>query len=117
MQRFLDFIEKVGNKVPHPVVIFLILIAIVIVLSGVLGAIGTSVTVEAINADTNKVEQSTIVLRSLVSAEGIRFIYSSLIPNYMVFTADFDRNCRPICRGIRTENIIGGVDGINRANL
>ena len=37
MQRFLDFIEKVGNKVPHPVVIFLILIAIVIVLSGVLG--------------------------------------------------------------------------------
>ena len=36
MQRFLDGVEKVGNMVPHPVVIFLILIAIVIVLSAVL---------------------------------------------------------------------------------
>ena len=33
MQKILDVVEKVGNKVPHPVVIFLILIAIVIVLS------------------------------------------------------------------------------------
>jgi len=37
MQRFLDGVEKVGNMVPHPVVIFLILIAIVIALSAVLG--------------------------------------------------------------------------------
>lgn len=27
MQRFLDGVEKVGNMVPHPVIIFLILIA------------------------------------------------------------------------------------------
>ena len=33
MQKFLDVVEKVGNKVPHPAVIFLILIAIVVVLS------------------------------------------------------------------------------------
>ena len=33
MQQILDVVEKVGNKVPHPVVIFLILIAIVVVLS------------------------------------------------------------------------------------
>ena len=36
MQRFLDVVERVGNKVPHPVIIFLILIAIVMVLSAVL---------------------------------------------------------------------------------
>ena len=34
MQRFLDGVEKVGNMVPHPVVIFLILIAAVIVAGG-----------------------------------------------------------------------------------
>ena len=33
MQRLLDGVERVGNMVPHPVVIFLILIGIVIVLS------------------------------------------------------------------------------------
>ena len=40
MQKFLDVVEKVGNKVPHPAVIFLILIAIVVVLSHVLHLLG-----------------------------------------------------------------------------
>lgn len=87
MQRFLDVVERVGNRVPHPVVIFLILIGIVIALSGILGAIGTSVTFDTINPETNKVESSTTALRSLLSAEGIRFLYASLIPNFMSFTA------------------------------
>ena len=39
MQKFLDVVERVGNKVPHPAVIFLILIAIVVVLSGTTGNI------------------------------------------------------------------------------
>ena len=47
MQRFLDGVEKVGNMVPHPVVIFLILIAIVIVLSAVLSLFGAAVTLRA----------------------------------------------------------------------
>ena len=42
MQRFLDTVEKVGNMVPHPVIIFLILIGIVIVLSAVLGLFGAA---------------------------------------------------------------------------
>jgi aminobenzoyl-glutamate transport protein len=33
MQRVLDVVERVGNKVPHPVIIFVILIGVVIVLS------------------------------------------------------------------------------------
>jgi aminobenzoyl-glutamate transport protein len=44
MQNFLDVVERVGNKVPHPVVIFLILIAIVIVLSQILHMLGTSIS-------------------------------------------------------------------------
>ncbi len=87
MQRFLDVVESVGNKVPHPVVIFLILIGIVIALSAVLGAIGTSVTFETINPETHMVEKQTTELRSLLSIEGIRFLYASLIPNFMSFTA------------------------------
>lgn len=87
MERMLDTVERVGNKVPHPVVIFLILIGIVIVLSGLFGALGVSVTLESINAETNKIETSTTAIRSLVSADGIRFMYVSLIPNFMGFTA------------------------------
>src|SRR3712207_2864570 len=87
MQRFLDGVEKVGNMVPHPVVIFLALIGIVIVLSVVFSLFGTAVTLETINPDTNQIEQTTTELRSLLDADGIRFMYGSLIPNFMSFTA------------------------------
>ena len=40
-QRMLDGIEKAGNKVPHPAVIFLLLIALVIVLIGILSSIAS----------------------------------------------------------------------------
>ena len=41
-QRMLDGIEKAGNKVPHPVIIFLYLIVVVIILSAILDAAATS---------------------------------------------------------------------------
>jgi aminobenzoyl-glutamate transport protein len=116
MQRILSVVEKVGNKVPHPVVIFLILIAIVVVLSAVFELTGTSVSYEAIVPGTSKIEKSTasdatlydmgttvtykgieeksytietrsVAVRSLLTLDGLRFIYSSLIPSFMGFTA------------------------------
>jgi aminobenzoyl-glutamate transport protein len=119
MQRFLDLVERVGNKVPHPVIIFLVLIGIVMVLSAVLSAAGTNVTYEAIVPvaqesneaashaapgevvyDTGmaveyqpmaqksyRIEKRTVAPRSLLTGDGIQFIYSSLIPNFMGFTA------------------------------
>ncbi|MFD1327204.1 AbgT family transporter [Mycoplana ramosa] len=87
MQRFLDGVEKVGNMVPHPVVIFLILIGIVIVLSAVLGAFGAAVTYERINPETHEIEAASTQIRSLLNVDGIRFLYASLIPNFMTFTA------------------------------
>jgi len=87
MQRFLDGVEKVGNMVPHPVVIFLILMALVIVLSALLGLAGTAVTYERINPETHKIEQASVAIRSLLTVEGIRFMYASLVPSFMAFTA------------------------------
>ncbi|WP_376986680.1 AbgT family transporter [Bosea sp. R86505] len=87
MQRFLDGVEKVGNMVPHPVVIFLILIGIVIVLSAVFSLFGAQVSYERINPETHEIEKASTAIRSLLNAEGIRFIYSSLVPNFMAFTA------------------------------
>src|SRR5262245_48993866 len=87
MQRFLDAVERVGNMVPHPVIIFLILIAIVIILSALLGQFGTAVQFQRINADTHEIEVATTEIRSLIGADGIRFMYASLIPSFMSFTA------------------------------
>ena len=49
LERALDLVERVGNKVPHPVVIFVLLIGLVILLSHLFYLMGASVTYEAIN--------------------------------------------------------------------
>lgn len=87
MQKILDVVERVGNKVPHPVIIFLGLIAIVLVVAHILTMAGASVTYQTINPETNKIEETTTTARSLLNVEGIRFMYSTLIPNFMGFTA------------------------------
>ncbi len=86
-QRILDVVEAVGNKVPHPVIIFLILIAIVLVLSHILYLSGASVTYQVINPDTHEVETTTTAARSLLTASGIRDMVTRLVPNFMGFTA------------------------------
>ncbi len=87
MQRLLEGVEKVGNKVPHPVVIFVSLIAIVIVLSHVFYLMGASATYETINPETHAAEKATTAVKSLLTSDGIRFMYSKMIDNFMSFTA------------------------------
>ncbi len=87
MQGILDTVERVGNSVPHPVVIFLILIALVLVLSHILYMLGATVTYQVIDPDTHKIETATTVANSLLTADGIRHIYTRLVPNLMGFTA------------------------------
>ena len=86
-EKVLDGVERVGNKVPHPAVIFVILIGIVIVLSHIMYLLGSGVTYEVINPETHKVEKMTTVARSLLTAEGIRFMFAGVVQNFMSFQA------------------------------
>jgi aminobenzoyl-glutamate transport protein len=87
LERMLDLIERVGNKVPHPVVIFLLLIGLVILLSHLFYLMGASVTYQTVNPQTNELEHLTTSVRSLLTADGIRFMYSGVVQNFMNFTA------------------------------
>ncbi|MEU7902957.1 AbgT family transporter [Actinoplanes sp. NPDC049118] len=111
-QRMLDGIEKVGNKVPHPVMIFLGLIGVIIILSAVFAAMGVSVTYEVaepapvVGVETYpggtqepsvSIEPSeyyhpeiethteTTEIKSLLTADGIRFIFTSAVTNFTNF--------------------------------
>jgi aminobenzoyl-glutamate transport protein len=86
-KKLLDVVERAGNKVPHPVIIFLTLMVLVVVLSHVLHLAGASVTQQVIDPVTDKLQTSTVAARSLLTTEGLRFIYSSIIPSFMGFTA------------------------------
>jgi aminobenzoyl-glutamate transport protein len=84
--RFLDGIEKVGNKVPHPAVIFLYMIGLIIIASAIMAAFGSSVTVETATPDGTTIATEVFV-QSLLSTEGLRFMLTSWVDNFMAFTA------------------------------
>ncbi len=114
-ERMLDGIEKAGNKVPHPVIMFLYLIAFVALLSALLAAFDVSVT-EDVAIPVNKaelarvqdalggsvvpydtvtgeildvpdviIESQTFDVKSLLSVDGLRFIFSSFVNNFAGF--------------------------------
>lgn len=56
LQRMLDAIERAGNKVPHPALIFVALSALVVLVSAVVAWAGANVTYESINPETHEVE-------------------------------------------------------------
>ena len=114
MQRALDMIERVGNKVPNPVLMFLYLILLVIILSTILAWAGVSVTEQIAEPvgypvqhnyyqDTTEVQsqvpaqgneysnvqftirEQTIPVRSLLTIDGIRFIFTSFVANFQNF--------------------------------
>ncbi len=109
---WLGAIERIGNKVPHPVLMFLYLIIGVIVLSAILDWANVSVTeqiavpvsqegdpdfysdsTEAQELlpdepfDTDfEIQEQTISIRSLLTVEGIRFIFTSFVSNFAGFS-------------------------------
>ena len=85
LQKLLDGVETVGNKVPHPAVIFFILSGLVIVLSHLFYLLGTSVDYEVVNPETHQVEHAKAAVRSLLSGDGIRFMLTSMVRNFMNF--------------------------------
>ncbi len=91
LERFLDVIERVGNKVPHPAIMFLALCVGVIVLSQLLAWAGVSATYEVarptgLPGDYEIVTQ-TVSIQGLLTADGIRFLVTSPVPVFMGFTA------------------------------
>ncbi len=79
----LDRIERVGNALPHPATIFLILSALIIVISHFMA--GMTETYEGINRATMEVEQITVTVQSLLSREGIQYLFTSAITNFTGF--------------------------------
>ena len=113
--KFLDTIERVGNKVPNPTIMFVYLIGFIAVLSAVLSWAGVSVTDELVtpvprdefsqinehlggvlsiyDSTTGEpaqlpdfvVSEVTVEVRNLLSVEGLRHFFSSFVDNFAGF--------------------------------
>ncbi|MGL4741699.1 MAG: AbgT family transporter [Sarcina sp.] len=82
---FLGFIEKVGNALPHPATIFIILCAIIIVVSHIMAEMGVSVTYTGLDRATNEIKEMTATVTSLLSREGIVSMFEGALKNFTSF--------------------------------
>jgi aminobenzoyl-glutamate transport protein len=113
MDKLLNTVERVGNKVPHPVLMFFYLMIGVIVLSAILSLFNISVTeqiavpvpilvtpdfyedvsqytlsgVGGIGDVDYVIKEQTITINSLLSIDGIRFLFTSFVSNFQSFGA------------------------------
>ena len=85
IDKFLNIIEKGGNALPHPATLFAILAVVVIIISGIGGALGWSVDFVGINSKTMKTEEMVISTKSLMTKEGVNYIFTSMVKNFTGF--------------------------------
>jgi len=81
LRRFLagvlDGVERVGNRLPHPASLFVILAGVVVLLSWALSAAGVSV----LHPGTGE----TVLVENLFSIAGAQRLMLGLLPNFMSF--------------------------------
>ena len=115
LERMLDGIERLGNKMPHPAILFLLLCASVIVLSQILYWFNVHATYEVVKtppvaaeqiyyggstepvyvgpnepipADQyDKVVTETTKVQGLLTGEGVRYLFTSFVSNFRNFAA------------------------------
>lgn len=75
--RFLDGVERAGNRLPHPFLIFVYLALFIVVLSWVVSLFG--VTVE------DPASGERIAVESLISRDGIEYMLTSAVTNFAEF--------------------------------
>lgn len=112
LDKALGWIEKAGNKVPHPAIIFLGLIVLIIVLSQILDLLDVAVTYEVAESEPVVGEEldlggtdaddffpvedyeeeefdivtETTAIEGLLTTDGLRFMFSNFVSNFAGFT-------------------------------
>ncbi len=76
-RKSLDWIEIIGNRLPHPATIFAMLAGIVLVIS----AISYWANVSAVHP----VDGTVVTVKNLLSGDGIRWIYTNILDNFLRF--------------------------------
>ena len=114
LERMLDGIERLGNKMPDAAILFLVLCGVVIVVSQILFWFGVSATFEVVKpppvpteqtyyggsveptdvgppepepATDYKLRTETAKVKGLLTGDGVRFLFTSFVSNFRNFAA------------------------------
>ncbi|MYL19685.1 AbgT family transporter [Halobacillus litoralis] len=75
--RLLDGVERVGNKLPHPVTLFAVFALLVVIASWIASTAGVEVEDPA--------SGETLQVVNLLSSEGIKYMFESMVENFVGF--------------------------------
>ena len=75
--RFLDGVEVVGNKLPHPATLFALMAVLVVILSALASTLGLSAT--------HPITGESVTVNNLLTADGIRWMWTNVEKNFVDF--------------------------------
>ena len=81
--RCLNGIERVGNKLPHPVTLFAIFALAIVVISAICAAFGVSATGELISG--GELKETTVEVVSLLTKDGLKYMFTSAVNNFTTY--------------------------------
>jgi len=85
--RALDSIERVGNAMPHPATLFIILSGVVMVASALCASANVAVTYSYYDSAAKAMGERTVAAVNLLSADGLRWMITHVVSNFTGFFA------------------------------
>lgn len=86
LAKAIKFVERVGNKLPHPFILFTIFSLVMLVLSFVLSQLGVGVTYFAEARNANEVGKNvTVVVQNLMSKKSLQTLVQEIPNIYVLF--------------------------------
>lgn len=78
--RWLNTIEKIGNKLPHPIALFALFSVAIVLLSAICEMLGVSATGELISGGS--LQETTVTVKSMLTKEGAVYMLTNAISNF-----------------------------------
>lgn len=78
---FVATVERIGNKIPHPLYMFTILLVIILILSAILSSFGISVTYMKANS-SGELTETTVAVVNMLSKSSLQTLLSKMISNF-----------------------------------
>jgi len=81
--RCLNGIERVGNSLPHPIILFAIFALAIVVISAVCAMLGVSATGNLISG--GELKETTVTAVSLLTKDGLQYMFTSAVSNFTTY--------------------------------
>ena len=81
--RWLNGIETIGNRLPHPIALFGFFAFAIVIISAICSALGVSTTGELIT--NGNLQETTVSAVSLLTKEGLTYMLTNAVQNFITY--------------------------------